>query len=72
MTELLRQVVAHVEQLPPEQQVALAEAFWREIEEREWEGLLATPESQRFLKRLALETLQEEEAGRTQPSGNRW
>lgn len=72
MTEQLRAFIAHVERLPPEQQDELAEALWLEIEDRHWDALLATPESQRFLERLAAETLQEEAAGRTESSGDRW
>ena len=72
MTELLREVIAHVERLPPEQQDELAEALWLEIEDREWEVLLATPESQAFLKRLVVETLEKERTGGIETSGDRW
>lgn len=55
MTDLLRQVVAQVELLPPEEQDALAETMQRALEEREWDALLAKPGSQRFLDELTAE-----------------
>ena len=72
MTELLRRVVAQIELLPPEQQDAIAEALQRELEEREWDDLLATPASQRFLDELVAEALQEDAAGKTRESGESW
>lgn len=72
MTELLRRVVEEVEQLSPERQDAIAEAMRREIEEQEWDALLATPESQRLLQQLATEALAEDAAGKTRESGESW
>ncbi len=72
MTEALRRVVALIEQLPPEQQDAIAEAMQRELEEREWDALVAGPASQRFLARLAADARREEAAGQTRPSTDRW
>ena len=72
MTELLKRVVAKIEQLPPEQQDAIAAAMQRELEEREWDALVATPGSQRFLEELAAEARAEDAAGETQESGERW
>jgi hypothetical protein len=62
MTETLRRVVAQIEQLPPEQQDALAEIMFRELEEQEWDALVAKPGSQRFLARLATEARREDAA----------
>ena len=72
MTELLKRVVAEIEQLPPEQQDAIAAAMQRELEEREWDALVAKPGSQRFLEQLAAEARAENAAGETQESGERW
>ncbi|MDP9363658.1 MAG: hypothetical protein M3Q10_05440 [Chloroflexota bacterium] len=72
MTDLLRRVVARIELLPPEQQDAIAEAIERELEEQEWESLLAKPGSQRFLDALVAEAQREDAAGKTRESGDRW
>lgn len=72
MTELLKQVVAQVEQLPSEQQDEIAELMRREREEREWDAIVSTPASQRFLEHLAAEARREEAAGETMESGDRW
>ncbi len=73
MTELLlRQVVAHIEQLPPEQQDTLAEVLWSEVEDREWDALVAKPASQRFLELLASEAREEDATGRTRDAGDHW
>jgi DnaJ-domain-containing protein 1 len=67
VTELLRRVVEQIEQLPDEQQDAIAEAILRELEEREWDELVAKPSSQRFLEHLVADA-----AGLTQESTDRW
>ena len=72
MTETLRRVVALIEQLPAEQQDAIAAAMERELEEREWDALVASPDSQRFLARLAAEARQEDATGQTQPATDSW
>lgn len=72
MTESLRAVVAEIELLPPEQRDAIAEATRRELEEREWDALLAKPGSRRVLARLAAEARSEDAAGETRESGEPW
>ena len=72
MTELLRRVVDELERLSPEQQDAIAEVIQRELEEREWDAIVAKPGSQRFLELLAAEARREDAAGETQESGERW
>ena len=72
MTEHLRHVVAEIELLLPEQQEAIAEAMRRELEEREWEVLVAKPGSQRFLEELAAEARAEDAAGKARESGEHW
>lgn len=72
MTESLRDVVAQIELLPPEQQDAIAEAIRRELEEREWDALLAKPGSRRALARLTAEARHEDAAGETLESEERW
>lgn len=65
MTDTLKRVMAQIEQLPPEQQDAIAEVIERELEEREWDVMVATPASQRFLQELAGEGRREDAAGET-------
>ena len=75
MTELLRAVVARIELLPADQQDAIAEVIQRELEEleeREWDALVASPASQRVLEQLATEARREDAAGRARESGDTW
>jgi hypothetical protein len=72
MTERLKQVVARVEQLPADQQDELAELLQLELEQREWDALIATPESRRYLAQLVAEAEEEDAAGKTLESGDRW
>ena len=72
MTEQLRRVVAEVEQLPAEEQDRIAELMQRELEEREWDGLVSKPGSRRFLEHLAAEARREDAAGETRESGDTW
>jgi hypothetical protein len=72
MTETLRLVVERVEQLPPEQQNAIAELIEQELEEREWDEMVAKPASQHLLEHLAAEARREDAAGNTWPSTDRW
>jgi hypothetical protein len=72
MTELLRQVIARIELLPSEQQDAIAEKMQRELEELEWDALVAKPSSQRYLAHLAAEAREEDAAGLTEESTDRW
>ena len=65
MTELLNCVVPQVKQFPAEEQDAIAELIAEELEEREWDTLLARPDSQRHLARLAAEARREDAAGET-------
>jgi acetylornithine deacetylase/succinyl-diaminopimelate desuccinylase-like protein len=66
LTQSLERVIRRIEQLPASEQDALAESIERELEEREWEALLARPESAEFLGRLASEAREEHAAGRTE------
>lgn len=72
MTETLKRLVAQVELLPAEQQDAIAEVIERELEEREWDVIVATPASQRFLQELAAEGRREDAAGETLEITDRW
>ena len=69
MTEHLREVVARIERLPAEQQDAIASWIDRELEEREWETLVASPASQRLLEALAAEGRAAAAVGQTRESG---
>ncbi len=72
MTETLRQAVAQVEQLTPEQQDAIAKLMLRELEEREWETLVGSEASLRFLQRIVADAQAEDTAGKTRESSDRW
>jgi hypothetical protein len=72
VTEALKRVVDQVEQLPPEEQDAIAELIERELADRKWEELLASPESDRYLARLQAEARREDASGLTQDSADRW
>ena len=68
MTGLMSEAIAKPERLSPEQQDELAEMILLEIEEREWDELVASPGSDRFLARLQAEAEQEIRDGTTLPS----
>ena len=70
MTELLRQVVAEIEQLPEADQDAIAQAIQIELDERQWDALFATPASERFLADLADKIRWEDAAGETREIGD--
>lgn len=72
MTETLKKVVDQVKQLPPEVQDAIAEVIERELADRKWDALFASPASERFLDRLEAEARREDAAGLTQESTDRW
>lgn len=69
MIERLRAVISEAESLTEQEQEQLALAWEQaleELEEREWEGLLARPGSKRFLKELVEEARREHAAGETE------
>lgn len=72
MTETLKRAVARIERLPPEQQDAIAQVILTELSEREWDAMVSTPASQRFLQELATEARQEDAFGATRESTDRW
>ncbi len=47
----------------------IAELIESALEEREWEALVGTPESQRFLSRLSAEIDEQEAAGEVEDGG---
>jgi hypothetical protein len=55
MTELLRQAIAKIEQLPPDQQDAIASRFLAEIEdEQEWDKRFAATTDEQWDKMAAM------------------
>jgi ABC-type Zn uptake system ZnuABC Zn-binding protein ZnuA len=70
MIETLQQIMEEVERLDPAMQeafVARAKEILAELEEeREWDALVSSPKSQRFLKKLIDEGRQEHAAGLTE------
>lgn len=67
MTELLRQAIAQIQQLPPDQQDAIASRFLAELQdERKWESrFVATTDDQ--WDQMAAMVRQEIAAGETTP-----
>jgi len=65
MVKELEQVVAQIEREPEAVQRQIAELITMELEERAWQGLVATPDSQRFLTQLAREARSQIAAGTT-------
>jgi DnaJ-domain-containing protein 1 len=65
IVEELRQVIEQVQQLPEDAQRHIAALIEAELEEREWDALVSTPGSQRFLAILAEEARQEIAEGKT-------
>lgn len=72
MTGLLSEAIAKIEHLSPEQQDELAEMILLEIEEREWDDLVSSPESIRFLSKLKDETERAIAEGTTKPLDEGW
>lgn len=69
MVEELRQAIEQVERLPEDAQRRIAALIQEELEEREWDRLVRTPESQRFLAQLAAEAREHEAAGEIEEGG---
>ncbi len=69
MTEQLRYAVNAAQQLSTDDQNVIAARILKEIEDLEWDRLLATPESDAFLDMLEEEALREYREGRTEEGG---
>lgn len=73
LQQALEQISALAEKLDPDEQARAAEKLQALADElkrdREWQALLATPESQAFLDELRAEALAEYAAGETIPGG---
>jgi len=52
MTEQLRHAIEAMQRLPDEAQNAIAARIWEEIEEQEWDAIVASPRGQRILHQL--------------------
>jgi phage I-like protein len=69
MTELLRQAIAQIEQLPPDQQDAIAARFLAELQdEQKWETRFAATADDQW-DQMAAMVRQEIAAGETVPLG---
>lgn len=69
MIDTLRQVIEQVEQLPPDEQAAIAAQFQHYLEEREaergWRERFSDPQALDALDQLIDEAIAEDEAGET-------
>lgn len=65
MVDELRQAIEQAQRQPEEVQRRIAELIALALKEREWDALVTTPESQRFLAELAAEARSEIAAGTT-------
>ena len=72
MIERLQHVIAQLEQLSEEDQDRIAAMIQEELDERAWDALVSTPESQRFLAQLADEIRKEDAAGQTEEVADSW
>jgi hypothetical protein len=69
MTELLRQAIAQIQQLPPDQQDAIAFRFLAELQdEQKWESQFAATTDDQWDQMAAI-VRQEISAGETAPLG---
>jgi hypothetical protein len=66
MIDRLRAVIAQAEQLPEQEQEALAAAWEEILEEREWDAIVSKPGVCGALRRLADEARQQDAAGETE------
>ena len=55
MVDELRQALDVLGQLPDEEQRKIAQIVLEEIEQREWDEMVSSPQSKTFLKRLIAE-----------------
>ena len=69
MVEELRQAIAQVERQPEDMRRRIAEVITLALEEREWEALTSTPESQAYLVRLSREIDEQEAADEVEEGG---
>lgn len=73
LQQALEEITALAEELPPDEQSRAAEKLQALADElkrqREWDALLATPESQAFLQEMHQEVLKEIAAGETVEGG---
>ena len=72
MTKVLEQAFREAEQLPEEDQKVIADFIVHfihpdEEEEAEWDALIQSPESQRFLKKMVKEVKEEKAKGKMRP-----
>ena len=68
MNQLLKEAFDRAAGLPPEEQDRFAKFLLAELDaDREWDQLLALPESDQLLDRLADQALFERRSGRTLP-----
>lgn len=69
MVEELRRAFEQAEQLPEEVQRRLAALIAEQLEEQEWDEIVSTPESQRFLAQLAADVAEAEAKGEVEDGG---
>lgn len=69
MVEELRRVFEQVQQLPEDVQRKIAELVALELEEREWDALVGSPQGQETLERLAAEAREEIARGDVEEGG---
>lgn len=69
MTSQLERAIERLQQLPLEEQNAIAERILEEIDEREWDKIISTPHVQQAIIELAEEAKQQEAAGEIEEGG---
>ena len=69
MVEELREAIEQAERQPEEIQRRIAQLITEELEEREWDALVSSPTSQRFLAHLSAGIDAQEAAGEMEDGG---
>lgn len=69
MTEQLRQAFERAQQLPDDEQNALAERILEAIDEQEWDAIVSKPRVRQALRTLAKEARRQEAAGENEAGG---
>lgn len=69
MTNQLQQAIERLQQLPIEEQNAIAERILEAIDEREWDKIVSTPHVQQAIIELTEEAKKQEAAGEIEEGG---
>jgi hypothetical protein len=72
VTEALERAFKEAQGLPEQEQLEIAALIEQRIAEMRWDKLLAQPQSEAVLRKLAADAIAEDDAGLTRESGETW